>query len=87
LSPDVFLTNIWTLPKDKPQPGTWEGDWMKKSLPLVNGKSPWSILVYWGSIGINSKEYSGDLYMFLLKQHWSEIYLKPDTRIMAIYTS
>jgi hypothetical protein len=58
---------------------------MKKPLPLSEGKSPWSIFIYSGEIGINSKPYSGNLCMYLLKQRWAEIYLKPETRIMAIY--
>jgi len=31
-------TNIWTLKREEPQEGTWEGNWMKKALPGVGGK-------------------------------------------------
>jgi hypothetical protein len=45
-------TNIWTLKREEPQEGTWEGNWMKKALPAVGGKSLWGRFIYWGYIGI-----------------------------------
>jgi hypothetical protein len=85
LRENIVHTNIWTVTREEEQEGTWEGNWMKKLLPEVRGKFPSSIFIYWGCVGINRKEYRGDLRMYLLRRSWSEIYLKPETRIIAIY--
>jgi hypothetical protein len=57
---------------------------MKKAPTDVGGKSPWGRFIYWGYIGINSKQYSGKLQLHVLKRSWRAINLRPECRIMAI---
>jgi hypothetical protein len=77
-------TNIWTLKREEPQEGTWEGNWMKKALPAVGGKSLWGRFIYLGLYRHNSKQYSGSLGLHVLKRSWTAINLRPECRIMAI---
>lgn len=77
--------DIYTRKTISEEGGSWQGEWKKKST-ILDGKSPSHIFIYWGSIGIYSKEHLGNRNLYLLKVALDVIYLRADTRIMAIFT-